>query len=78
MASSTLSQRPKITSVKEQDLLLVSQKQPNDSFLTCSMEAKEIMGKSAYASWVENKTTIDNYFMDNNTYDQIEISVFFD
>ena len=68
MASSTLSQRPKITSVKEQDLLLVSQKQPNDSFLTCSMEAKEIMGKSAYASWVENKTTIENYYTDNNTY----------
>ena len=68
MASSTLSQRPKITSVKEEDLLLVSQKQPNDSFLTCSMEAKEIMGKSAYASWVENKTTIENYFTNNNTY----------
>lgn len=68
MASSTVSQRPKITSVKAEDLLLVSQKQPNDSFLTCSMEAKEIMGKSAYASWVENKTNIENYFTDNNTY----------
>lgn len=68
MASSTVSQRPKITSVKEEDLLLVSQKQPNNSFLTCSMEAKEIMGKSAYASWVENKTNIENYFINNNTY----------
>lgn len=74
MVNQTVSQRPKILTIKEEDLLLVSQKQPNNSYLTCSMEAKEIMGSSAYTIWLEEQTTLENYYLNNTSYEIYRIT----
>ncbi|WP_336939385.1 hypothetical protein [Acinetobacter modestus] len=65
MANEAISQRPRIVNVNGEDLLPVSQKQFNGKFKTCAIPASEIMGKSAYYTWIEQNTTIEQYF--NNT-----------
>lgn len=61
MANESISQRPRAASVSKEDLLLISQKQTTGKYVTKSAKAESMMGKSAYITWVEQKTTINQF-----------------
>lgn len=61
MANQSISQRPSASTLKNDDLLVVSQKQANGSYLTCKVTADKLKGASAYQQWFVTNTSENTY-----------------
>lgn len=78
MANEAISQRPVASTLKDDDLLLVSQKQTSGGYLTCKVTADKLKGanglngqpgKSAYEEWVSLNTSINAFLATNKLAD---------
>ncbi|WP_026470380.1 hypothetical protein [Alkanindiges illinoisensis] len=71
MANQSISQRPEATTLKDNDLIPISQKQPNGSYLTCKVTADKLKGASSYQQWF-NQNTSENTYLTMQSIQQIQ------
>lgn len=64
MANEPISKRPQTETIANDDLFLISQKQPNGSYISKNAPGS-LIGKSAYTVWVEYNTTEIQYLTTN-------------
>lgn len=74
MANEAISQRPVASTLKDDDLLLVSQKQTSGGYLTCKVTADNLKGSSAYEQWVEYNTSENTYLTMQSIYQIQQVS----
>ena len=68
MANQSISQRPAASTLKDNDLLVVSQKQANGSYLTCKVTADKLKGASAYQQWFNYNLSATTYLNAQSIY----------